>query len=300
MKKLGFGLLAGSLTLVIGVAVSTLLAQTPAPAPPDASQGRRGTPAPAPRPERQELRRIDIGGSRLGLSVRDLTADELKGTGVAAGPRIDDVDRDGAAAKAGAQAGDIVVAFDGERVRSARHLSRLVQETADGRTVKMDVVRDGQARSFDVTPERLTAWNFGVDEDRIRRDVERGLRGLERLPYFDFRGQPFEWDRDMPGIRAPRGRLGVQLETLTPQLADYFGAKGGGVLVSGVTAGSAAEKAGLKAGDVIVSINGAQVDAVDELREELRETTGTDLTIGIVREKKETTLKGSVPAQQRR
>lgn len=289
MKKLGFGLMAASLTLVVGAAVSTLLAQTPVP-----------TPDLAPRPERQELRRFDVGGTRLGMSVRDLTVEELERASGAAGPRIDDVDREGAAAKAGVQEGDIVVSFDGERVRSARQLSRLVQETADGRTVKMDVVRDGQARSFEVTPERVTAWSFGVDEDRIRRDVERGLRGLERLPYFDFRGQPFEWDRDMPGVRAPRGRLGVQLETLTPQLGEYFGAKNGGVLVSGVTAGSAAEKAGLKAGDVIVSINGARVDAVDDLREELRETTGTDLTIGIVRDKKETTLKGSVPTMPRR
>lgn len=288
MKKAGFGVLAASLALGIGAAVSTLLAQTPAPAP---------LPDPAPSPRMRELRMLDGRGSRLGVTVQDLAAEDLKSTsGVTSGVKIEDVAREGAAAKAGLQEGDVVVEFDGERVRSARQFSRLVQETPDGQTVKMGIVRGGQKQTIDVTPDRNMARSLEIDSDRIRRDVERSLRGLDRLPYFNFEGRPFafDWDEGMAS-RTPRGRLGVQLDSLTPQLAEYFGATDGGVLVSGVTPGSPAEKAGLKAGDVIVSINGARVQDVNDIRSELRESPSTDLSIGIVRDKKETTLKGAIP-----
>ncbi len=287
MQKTGFGVLAALLALGIGAAVSTLLAQTPAP-----------LPDPAPSPHRRELRMLDGRGSRLGVSVRDLSAQAGQSTDtVTNGVRIDRVDGNGAAAKAGVREGDVVVEFDGERVRSARQFSRLVQETPDGRTVKMGIVRDGQKQTVDVTPERALAWNLDIDGDRIRREVERGLGEVGRLPYyFDFDTRPFafDWDRDMRS-RPSRGRLGVQLDSLSPQLAEYFGAKDGGVLVSGVTPGSPAEKAGLKAGDVIVSVNGSQVRDVNELRGELADAQSTDLSIGIVRDRKETTLKGAVP-----
>jgi len=189
----------------------------------------------------------------------------------------------------------VVVEFDGERVRSAAQFSRLVRETAEGQTVKMTIMRGGQKQTFEVTPDRTMTSRLEIDEDRLHRDIERGLRGLDRLPSFNFNGRPFDWDdRGMPS-RTPRGRLGVQLDLLTPQLAEYFGAKDGGVLVSGVTPGSPAEKAGLKAGDVIVSVNGQPVQDVGDLRSELRDMRSADLSIGIVRDRKEATLRGTIP-----
>ncbi len=287
MKKAGFGLLAASLALGIGAAVSTLLAQTPAPTP---------LPDPAPSPNSRELRVLRGQGAQLGVTVRDLTADDLKSaSGVTNGVRIEDVDRAGAAAKAGVQEGDVVAEFDGERVRSARQFSRLVQETPDGQTVKMGIVRGGQKQTIDVTPDHTMAWRLEIDGDRILRDVERSLRGLDWLPHFNFNGTPFafDWDEEMR-LRTPRRRLGVQLDSLTPQLAEYFGAKDGGVLVSGVTPGTPAEKAGLRAGDVIVSVNGARVRDVGDIRSELQDSP-SELSIGIVRDRKETTLKGTIP-----
>ena len=94
-------------------------------------------------------------------------------------------------------------------------------------------------------------------------------------------------------MTSPRGRLGVQLGELPPQLAEYFGAGDGGVLVSSVTADSAAAKAGLKAGDVITSINGDRVRDSDDLIDELRDVEG-DVTIGIVRDKKASSLKATL------
>lgn len=292
MRKSGFGWLAAALACVIGVAVSTLLAQTdPLP-----------TPKPMPRVDRQ-FTMLDGRGSRLGVSVDDLSATDLtSANGVTNGVKVGEVAPESAAAKAGVKPGDLVVEYDGERVRSARQFSRLIQETPDGRTVKMTVARDGQKQTFDVTPERRTAMAFDIDGDRLRRDVERsverGLRGLERLPDFNFDFRAPDVEDRMPMPRQPgsaRGRLGVQLQSLTPQLADYFGAKDGGVLVSAVSSGTPAEKAGLKAGDVIVSINSDRVRDVGDLRSELQDTTNGEVSIGVIRDRQEMTLKGAVP-----
>ena len=161
--------------------------------------------------------------------------------------------------------------FDGERVRSARQFTRLVQETADGRTVKMAILRNGQRQVVDATPEAQSfSWTMDFDGDRIRRDVERSLRNLPEIrafrmnPDFDFRLD------GMPEIAGrSRTRLGVSVQSLSPQLADYFGVKDGGALVASVTPGSAAEKAGLKAGDVITSVNGDRVRDADDLTHEI-------------------------------
>jgi serine protease Do len=241
--------------------------------------------------------------------VDDLTADEQKAAGAAArGARIEDVDGDSPAAKAGLREGDIVVEFDGESVRSARQFSRLVEETPAGRAVRLGYLRDGKRNTVEITPQsRALAWGF--DGDLIGRDLARSMRDLEprlrqleprlreiepRLREFRFDAPGFNFDFDgllMP--RSVRGRLGVQIETLSPQLADYFGVKDGGVLVSGVTADSAAAKAGIKAGDVITSIDGDRVRGYDDLVSELRDKTG-EVTVGIVRDKKESTVKTTI------
>ena len=87
-----------------------------------------------------------------------------------------------------------------------------------------------------------------------------------------------------------RGRLGVTVQSLTPELEEYFGARSGGVLVSSVTPDSAAAKAGLKAGDVITSINGRSVTGSAGLMRELRDLSG-EVTVGLLRDKQEMTLK---------
>lgn len=254
------------------------------------------------RPFDRRVMMLDGRGGQLGVAVEDLNAEGLKAAaGAASGVRIEDVEQDGPAAKAGLREGDIVIEVDGDRVRSARQFSRLIQETPDGRSVKLGIVRNSQRQTLDVTPE-TRAFGFGIDSDRIGRDVARGLREIEpklrelepRLREFRFDG-PMNFGPDMwPGMASPRGRLGVQLGELTPQLADYFGATDGGVLVSSINQDSPAEKAGLKAGDVITSVNGDQVRNSDDLIDQLREVEGREVTIGIVRDKKESTLKATI------
>ncbi len=258
---------------------------------------RRERTVVAPRDRR--VIRLDGRGSQLGVMVSDGDAAAKPGV------RIDGVDDGSAAAKAGVQEGDVVVEFDGERVRSARQLTRLVQETPPGRTVKMTVLRGSARQMLDVTPESSQAaftWNGRDGADiradlrgdvarEIEREIERGMRDVPRSgqPMFDFR-----FDGRIPGTGG-RGRLGVEVESLGDQLAGYFGATGGGVLVSSVTKESPAEKAGLKAGDVITTVNGTAVRDAGELVEGLSDVKdGAEVSIGILRDKKASTVKATL------
>jgi S1-C subfamily serine protease len=92
----------------------------------------------------------------------------------------------------------------------------------------------------------------------------------------------------------------VTVNSLSDQLAEYFGTKDG-VLVASVTERSAAEKAGVKAGDVIVSVNGETVRDAAALRRQMQSVgSGGEFTLGIVRDRKPQTLKGKLESQTRR
>jgi S1-C subfamily serine protease len=253
---------------------------------------------------------LDGRGAQLGVMVSDLDA-----KGATTGVKIDEVNQDSPAEKAGIKAGDIVVDYDGERVRSARQFTRLVQETPDGRSVAIGLMRDGKKQTVNATPEagRMT-WNFGPEVDNALREAERGLREFHfEVPrdfHFDDRdrtpGEPRRFEYRLPeefrgfAFPAPRGRLGVNVQSITPELAEYFGAKNGGALVSSVTKESAAAKAGIKAGDVIVSVNGRAVSDAEDLTNKIEDVEG-EATIVVLRDKKEMTLKATIerPSGQR-
>jgi serine protease Do len=226
-----------------------------------------------------------VGGSHIGIAIRDLdSADAKREKTAQSGVAIDEVYTDSPASRAGLKAGDVVVEFDGERVRSARQFSRLVAETPDGRPVKLVAVRDGQRVSVDITPEAGPAmgeWKFHGDFSSLT-NLEDDIRGM--LPKIT---APDIEVRTLSRMR----RLGVQIDTLTPQLATYFGAKRG-ALVTSVDEGSAAEKAGLKAGDVIVAIDGRTIeDTADILRALRGAGEGNEVTIDILRDRKPQSLK---------
>ena len=238
--------------------------------------------------ERRELMFLDGRGSRLGVMVQDLDATDKIG-----GVRVDSVDPESPAEKAGLKTGDVVVEYDGERVRSARQFTRLVQETPEGRQVPLAVLRDGKRQALTATPEaRAFSWEMNIDGDRIRRDVERGLREFR----MDMPPMRFRWDHDFDDLLAPssRRRLGISVDSMGNQLSQYFGASEGGALITSVEPGSAAEKAGLKAGDVITSINGERVRDAEQVVDTMREVGDGDVTIGYLRDKKAGTKKATI------
>jgi serine protease Do len=252
------------------------------------TQARPAPPEP-PAPPRGEARMMWLDGRGSAIGVRIQEAD-------AGGVLIDEVEAESPAEKAGLKRGDVVVEFDGERVRGARHFSRLVQETPDGRTVKATIVRDGARQTLDITPaagERLgPASDHIIALPDIEREIERGLETLPRNFSFDF-----DWDAT-PMMSGTPGRFGARLQRLTGQLAEYFGAKEG-VLVSSVDEDSPAARAGLKAGDVITSINGRAVNDTRDVTHEIRGAEGgKDVEIGVLRDRKSLTLKAQIPERR--
>jgi len=281
------------------------------------------------------------GGPRLGIQIRDLGKEDLAKYKLSSqnGVVVDEVVQDSAAEKAGVKAGDVVVQFDGENVRSAAQLTRLVRETVAGRTVKMGVVRDGKRMDLDVAPaeaESLLKMDMAGDampdlEQHLEVVPERGqvYRFDRRLPA---PGGTFTWEERTPAPGQPvppggamrwqqrtpmpvpeadvlqwfgegggignfvfsmgRGRLGVSVQELTPDLAAYFGVKDG-LLVSAVQADTPAAKAGIKAGDVIGTVDGKGVITSSELIKELADKEG-EVTIGVTRDKKPLSLKATL------
>jgi serine protease Do len=256
------------------------------------------------------------GGPRIGVRVRDVEASDVTKQKLAgqAGAVIEQVDSQTPAAKAGLKAGDVVVGFDGERVRSARQLDRLVEETPPGRSVKMSIVRDSAKLDVDVTPEASSfadamprlrdhvedsfSFKRDLDNGRMADDALEALRN-RKFERFAVPSLEFDWDGgDHPAIwgAGGRGRLGVSAEAVSGQLATYFGVEAG-VLVRQVDDSSAADKAGVKAGDVITAVNGKPVKDAGDLRREIADATEGDakeVTLNVTRDKKAITLKATI------
>ena len=223
------------------------------------------------------------------MSVRDLDdADvERKQPASPEGVVIEDVRGQSPAAEAGLEVGDVMITFDGDRIRSARQLARLVQETRSGRTVRAVVMREGARLELEVTPHTRSGLSIAGDLRRLLPDP--GFRFT--LPEIDMP----RFDLEAWAGRAVRpGQLGVGVQEIGPQLAAYFAVENG-VLVTSVTEESPGAEAGLKAGDVITSVDGWPIDGVLDLRLRLlRVEPGERFKIAVVRDKEAMTLEATL------
>ena len=202
--------------------------------------------------------------SWLGLGISD---------GLENGVVVDDVQDESPAGEAGVEVGDLIVEFDGIRVAGVRQLTRIVRETPVGRTVSVELERDGQERTLELTTQ-----------------ARRSARFLDDFFSEDFPNLSVEIDRGrdvISGYHAiinPASLMGVRVETMTDQLKEFFGVNPEvGMLVVSVEPGSRADDAGIHAGDVIVGLNGRLVDSSADLnpgrirnREEVRVTIVRD------------------------
>jgi serine protease Do len=224
-------------------------------------------------------------GATVGLSVRELAADETSRAKLdrPGGVYVVDVREDSPAARAGLRAGDVIVAFDGERIRGVRHVSRLVSETPPGRAVPAEILRDGARQTVSIAPEPTEGIAGLMPE--IQREIERSVRTLPQ-------------DLPVPAVRGARARLGLTLTPLTDQLASYFGVKEG-VLVSAVEAESPAARAGIYAGDVVTAIGGRPVRTPADVSASARTAArGATIDVRLTRDRKEISVKVTVPDNQ--
>jgi serine protease Do len=221
----------------------------------------------------------------LGIGVQDIDSDRAKALKLneVRGAEITSVVPDSPADKAGFKQGDVILSYNGEAVEGQEQLFRMVRETPAGRQVRIEVWRNGASLTLTPTVEDRRAQSFSSNGPWMAApNVE--------IPMPSF---------NMPDIEIPRFQtmyqspiLGIEGEALgqEEQLAEFFGVKDG-VLVKAVTRNSAAEKAGIKAGDVIVKIDDSRVTSSREITSVLRSVRGkTSINVTVVRNKKEMTL----------
>jgi serine protease Do len=252
-------------------------------------------PEPPDPPESAEIFLMNDRTAHLGVTLGDVItekAQELKLPAVA-GAIVNWVQKDSAAAKAGIEKGDAIVEFDGVRVRSSAELRRLVRETPAGRTVAIKTVRDGKTRVLSAKLEASSNY-FNLNGPEMR------LPSINVTPEIHI--PPMNFPESFSLFAGHRATLGISGDDLTPQLAQYFAVKQGkGVLVSEVIVGGAADKAGLKAGDVIVQVDGKPVSGVEELRAALNDKFTDDtrkVSLTIVRDRHEQTVNADLTRSQ--
>lgn len=195
------------------------------------------------------------------------------------------VDQDAPAGKAGIKEHDVIVSMNGMPVESKAQLQRMIHETPPGRVVALGLSRDGQPVTIKVQladkHKEFSSWpNVHVNVPDIH------------VP-----------DIDIPSINmvvvTSSARSGLMVENITPQLGEYFGVKNGnGVLVRSVEKGSRAERAGFRAGDVIVKVNDQAVHDTSDFQHAVKSRSGASVNIGVMRDRKEQNLNLSLPEKK--
>jgi C-terminal processing protease CtpA/Prc len=221
------------------------------------------------------------GSGWLGVEIGEVTAEKAKDLKLTAqrGVVVMDVEPDGPAAKAGLKENDVITLYDGQAVEGTVQFRRLVRETPTGRTVALVISRNGATQNVSVELGERSAF--------FEKRMKGKMRDFDNAFAFSIPNQDFTLA--IPPVDARMPALGINAEDLSGQLGTYFGAPdGAGILIREVRAGTAADKAGLKAGDVIVKVDGKPVRTLADLRTELREKSDQKtVALGIIRKSAE-------------
>ena len=234
------------------------------------------------------------GGSYLGVDTRDVTSDRLGDLKLKEehGVEVTMVDQDAPAGKAGIKEHDVILSLNGTAVESVEQLRRMIREVPPGRPVTVGLSRAGEPITLKVQlADRKKAFAFSTHGDK---DFKFAMPPVPAMPML-----PATPDMDLPVqvvVVHSALRSGLMVENLTAQLGDFFGVKNAqGVLVRSVEKGSRAEKAGFRAGDVIVKVNGQSVNDSGDFSHALRARSDNNASVTVIRDKKEQTLTLSLP-----
>jgi serine protease Do len=192
----------------------------------------------------------------LGVSIQQITPELAKTFDLkqASGALVSDVMGASPAEKAGMKQGDVIVEFDGKKVKSSSELPHIVGSTSVGKEVIMKIIRDGEELALQVKVGELK------DEQ---------LAAL--------------------APSSTKSKLGIDIQQLTPELSRRFGIKDDrGVVVTGVEPDSPGEAAGLQPGDLILEINRSKVATVSQARRALEKTRPDEPTVVLVKRESNT------------
>jgi serine protease Do len=189
----------------------------------------------------------------LGVNIQSLDKDMAESLGLkdTKGALIANVSKGSAAEKAGIKRDDVVTAINGEKVEDSNVLRNKVAATKPGSEVKLTIVRDSKEQEVTVKLDELTT-------DKIKAN------------------NPESGDDKSAGKAESNGKLGVDLEPLTPEISKQLKlpADTKGVVVSEVDPEGAAAEKGIEQGDVITGINGAEVETLEDVKTALDKSAG--------------------------
>src|SRR5229473_1860126 len=234
--------------------------------------------------------------SYLGVAIADISSDRLGALKLKEeqGVEVTMVDQDAPAGKAGIKEHDVILTMNGTAIESKSQLQRMIHETPAGRAVTLGLSRDGQPMTIKVqlADRRNEFSHMKMKDGDWEKNFKVEIPPIPNLPDFD-----------VPNIGVvvvhSSMRSGLMVENLTPQLGEFFGAKNGqGVLVRSVEKGSRADKAGFRAGDVIVKINGEPIRDSGDFSHALRSRKDNTASISVIRDKKEQTITITLPERK--
>lgn len=250
-----------------------------------------------------------LEGNFLGVRTEEVTRENSSRYGVSGEPRgvgVREVIKGSPAEKAGLREGDVILRFDGEQVSSARKLTRLIEEASPEHAARLTVLRSGSEQQLTATLTRRRPFAsvegspltvYGLGDNLHLGDLHLGERFGENSELWQLKGDELrerleEMQRKNPQLftLGSSRRIGVSTSTLGRQLADFFGVQHG-VLVNSVEANSPAEKAGLKAGDVVTEADGKKVEDPDDLLRALGEKQEGEVTLTVVRDRNRRTVR---------
>jgi len=236
----------------------------------------------------------DEGSSWLGVESQEVTPGKAKELKLPAerGVLLGRIVPDSPAAKAGLKDNDVITEINGQRIEGEAQFRRMIHEIPAGRSAQFTVWRDGKAQGINVT--------LGKSEEHANTWFKTAPRAfsfqLPKIEMPEVAPMPgMDWNYGV--LAGAHPRLGIDAEDLSGQFGTYFGAPDGeGVLVREVNSGSPAEKAGVKSGDVITTLNGERIRSLGDLREKLAaKREDKTVKLGVLRNKSEMSITVEMP-----
>jgi len=200
----------------------------------------------------QLISKGEVTRGYIGVSIQAITPELAKAMNLkeAKGALVSDVVPGSPADKGGMKQGDVIIAFNQKNIDGPRDLSSWVAQTAVGQEAKVIILRDGNEKQLTL---------------RIEKVASEKAKAEKSAP-------------------SDQGKWGLGLEDLNPQMKGFLNPKSSdGVMVANVQPGSPADQAGIRPGDILLSVNRQPAHSAKEAVEAISKAKDSDSLLLLLR-----------------